>query len=141
MLQKSFIGKVLLQVMGVGAYFALVAILYWRGLTHVAGVAIIVGLLFLFKTVASSGAISIAHLFPSDPRTNVGSPALGLSKAVSFLAVGMGAVIDLGQAVGRVIPDDRVAAAIFLTLLFVCVATVACSGIRCLIGFIYGTRR
>ena len=32
MLQKSFIGKVFLQVLGVGAYFALVAISYWRGL-------------------------------------------------------------------------------------------------------------
>ena len=141
MLQKSLIRTVLLQVLGVAAYFGLVVILYWRGLTDAGAVVIIIGLLFLFKTVVDSGAISIAHLFPSDPRTNVGSPALELSKALCFLAVGIGAVIDLRQAVGRVIPDGAVAAGIFLTLAFVCVATVACSGIRCLIGFIYGTRR
>jgi len=38
----------------------------------------------------------------------VGSPGLEFVKTMSFLAVGMGAVIDLAQAVGRVIPDDIV---------------------------------
>ena len=39
--------------------------------------AVIIGLLFLFKTVVDSGGnFDLAHLFPSDPRTNVGSPAL-----------------------------------------------------------------
>ena len=42
--------------MGVGAYFALVVILYWRGLTDAGAVAILLGLLFLFKTVVDSGA-------------------------------------------------------------------------------------
>jgi hypothetical protein len=37
MLQWSVIGKVLLQLLGVGAYFALVVILYWRGLTVATG--------------------------------------------------------------------------------------------------------
>jgi hypothetical protein len=67
MLQRSVIGKVLLQLLGVGAYFALVVILYWRGLTDAGAVAIILGLLFLFKSVVDSGAISIGHLSPSDP--------------------------------------------------------------------------
>jgi Na+/proline symporter len=66
MLQKSFIGNVLLQVLGVGAYFVLVAILYWSGLTDAGAVAIILGLLFLFKTVVHSGTISIGHLSLSD---------------------------------------------------------------------------
>jgi Na+/proline symporter len=64
MLEKSLIGRVLLQLLGVGAYFALVVILYWRGLTDAGAVAIILGLLFLFKTVVDSGAISLGHLAP-----------------------------------------------------------------------------
>jgi hypothetical protein len=41
MLEKSLIGRVLLQLLGVGAYFALVVILYWRGRTDAGAVAII----------------------------------------------------------------------------------------------------
>jgi hypothetical protein len=62
--QKQLIGKVLLQVLGAGAYFALVAILYWQRLPDAGEVAIILGLLFLFKMVVQSGAISISHLSP-----------------------------------------------------------------------------
>ena len=64
MLAKSVIGRVLLQLPGVGAYFALVVILYWRGLTDAGAVAILLGLLFLFKTVVDSGVISL------EPRQN-----------------------------------------------------------------------
>lgn len=68
MLQGSLVRKVLLQLLGIAAYFALVVILYWRWLTDAGAVAIIVGLLFFFKTVVDSGAISIGHLSPSGPR-------------------------------------------------------------------------
>ena len=71
MLAKSLIGRVLLQLLGVGAYFALVVILYWRGLTDAGAVAILLGLLFLFKTVVDSGVISLAHLSSSDPESNI----------------------------------------------------------------------
>ena len=56
MLQTSSIRKVLPQVLGDCAYLALVVILYWRGLTDAGAVAILLGLLFLFKTVVDSGA-------------------------------------------------------------------------------------
>jgi len=67
MLRKSLIRQLLLQLLGVCAYFAVVVVSYWRGLSHVGGVSIIVGLLFSFKTLLSAGSISIAHVFPSDP--------------------------------------------------------------------------
>jgi hypothetical protein len=53
--QGSLVRRVLLQVLGVSAYFALVAILYWRWLWDLGAVAIILGLLLLFKTVVDSG--------------------------------------------------------------------------------------
>jgi hypothetical protein len=98
MLQKSVIGKLLLQILGVGAYLGLVVILYGRGLTDAGAVAIILGLLFLFKAVVDSGSISISRLSPSDPGFNIGSPGMELFKALSFLGVGLGAWIDLAEA-------------------------------------------
>ena len=74
MMPKSLALKVMGQLLGVGVYFALVVVLYWRRLTDLGAVAIILGLLFLFKTVVDSGAISIAHLSPSDPEFNLRSP-------------------------------------------------------------------
>jgi hypothetical protein len=142
MLQKSLIGRVLLQVLGVCGYCAVVVVSYWRGLTDVGAVAIIVALLFLFQTLVSSGTISIAHLFPSDPETNVRSPTVELLKMISFFAVGMGAVVDLRVAVGLgVVPGTLATASIFLTLIFVCVACVGCCLARFTVAFIYGTRR
>jgi hypothetical protein len=90
MMQKSLIGGVLLQMLGVSAYFGLVVILYWRGLTDAGAVAIILGLLFLFKSVVDSGTISIAHSSPSDPELKIGAPGVELFKALTFFGVGMG---------------------------------------------------
>jgi Na+/proline symporter len=127
MLQKSFIGRVLLQVLGVGAYFALIAILYWRRMTDAGAVAIILGLLFLFKTVVDSGAISIAHLWPWDPESNIRSPAIELTKTLSFLGLGMGAFMDLGGAIETgVVPATLPAAVIHLMLVCICAISVAC---------------
>jgi hypothetical protein len=92
------VGKVLLQLLGVGAYFALVVILYWRGLPDAGAAAVIVGLLFLFKTVVDSGTISIGHLSPADLQSNIRSPSVELFKAFTFFAVGMGAWMDLARA-------------------------------------------
>jgi len=90
-----------------------------------------VGLLFFFKTVIVSGAISIAHLFPDDPLVVRRAPIVELSKSVSFFAVGQGLVMDLGQAVRfGFIPDNLVGAAIFVTLVVVFVACGACCFIR-----------
>ena len=131
MLQKSLIRRVLLQMLAVGAYFALVVILYWRELWDVGAVAIVVGLLFFFKTVVSSGAISIAHLFPWDPKAVARSPSVELLKTVSFLAVGTGLTMDLRGAVDLyVIPDRIVDVAILLTVMFVFVSGAACCFIR-----------
>jgi hypothetical protein len=117
MLQKSFIGKVFLQVLGVGAYFALVAISYWTGLWDVGAVGIIVALLFLFKTVVDSGAISLVHLSPWDPESNIRSPAIELFKALSFFGVGMGAWIDLTKAMQTgLVPANLPTAVIHLVL-------------------------
>ena len=58
MLPKSLVREVTAQVFGVGAYFGLVVILYWWRLTDAGAVAIILGLLFLFKSVVDSGASS-----------------------------------------------------------------------------------
>jgi hypothetical protein len=98
MLSKSLVRKVTVQVLGVSAYFALVVILYWRWQWDAGAVAIILGLLFLFKTVVDSGAISIAHLSALDPEFNVRSPAVELFKALSFFGVGTGAWVDLSEA-------------------------------------------
>jgi hypothetical protein len=131
MLPKAVVLKVAAQLLGVGAYLALVVVLYWRGMTDAGAVAIIVGLLFFFKTLANSGAISIAHLFPWDPRAVARSPLIELSKSVSFLTVGYGLVLDLGQAVRfGLVPHNLVAAAILMTLLFVFIAGGACCFIR-----------
>jgi Na+/proline symporter len=123
MLQRSVIGKVLLQLLGVGAYFALVVILYWRGLTDAGAVAIILGLLFLFKSVVNSGAISIGHLSSSDPEFQIGSPGRELLKALSFLGVGLGAWIDFAKAmVTGLVPANLPTAVIHLVL--VCVFAI-----------------
>jgi hypothetical protein len=131
MLQRSLVGKVLLQALGVGTYFALVAALYWRRRWDVGAVAIIVGLLFIFKTVVDSGAISIAHLSPRDPKAVARSPSVELLKTVSFLAVGMGLVMDLRFAVDHfIVPDRNVYVTILLTVMFVFIAGATCCFIR-----------
>jgi hypothetical protein len=89
---------VLLQLLGIGAHFALIAILYWQRLTDLGAVAIILGLLFLFNSAVDSGAIPLKHLSPADPDSNIRSPAIELLKALSFFAVGVGASIDLIKA-------------------------------------------
>jgi hypothetical protein len=127
MLQWSVIGKVLLQLLGVGAYFALVVILYWRSLTEAGAVAIILGLLFLFKTVVDSGAISIAHLSPSDPDFKIGAPAVELIKALSFFGVGMGVWIDFVEAVRTgLVPGNLPSLVIRLMLVCSFAIFVAC---------------
>jgi hypothetical protein len=127
MLQKSLIGKVLLQVLGAGAYFALVGVLYWRWLWDAGAVAVIVGLLFLFKTVMDSGAISTAHLSPGDPESNIRSPAIELFKALSFFGVGMGAWIDLARAIhAGLMPGNVPTVVIHLVLVCVFAICVAC---------------
>jgi Na+/proline symporter len=132
MLQKSFIGRVLLQVLGIGAYFVLVAILYWRRLTDVGAVAVIIGLLFFFKTMVDSGAISIAHLSPSDPVSNVRQPAIELFKALSFFGVGMGAWIDFAKAMETgLVPANLPTAVIHLML----VCTFAICVVSCFARF------
>jgi hypothetical protein len=127
MLQKSSIRKVLLQVLGVGAYFALVVILYWRGLTDAGAVAIIMGLLFLFKSVVDSGAISLRDLSPSDPESNVRSPTVELLKGLSFLGMGTGALLDLSRAMqSRLLPATVPTAVIHLVLVCVFAICVVC---------------
>jgi hypothetical protein len=127
MAQKSLIGRVLLQVLGVSAYSALVVALYWRGLTDGAAVAIILGLLFLFKSVVDSGAISIGHLSPLDPETNIRSPAIELFKALSFFGVGMGAWIDLAKAMETgLVPENLPTAVIHLMLVCIFAICVVC---------------
>ena len=123
MLPKSLVRKVALQLLGVGAYFALVAILYWWRLTDVGAVAIIIGLLFLFKTVVDSGAVSLKGLSPSDPGFNIGSPGLELSKALSFLGVGLGAWIDLTKAMQTGLVRANIPAAV-IHLVLVCVFAI-----------------
>jgi hypothetical protein len=123
MLQKSVIGKLLLQILGVGAYLGLVVILYGRGLTDAGAVAIILGLLFLFKTVVDSGSISINRLSPSDPGFNIGSPGMELFKALSFLGVGLGAWIDLAEAMRTGLVRANIPAAV-IHLVLVCVFAI-----------------
>jgi hypothetical protein len=99
MLQQSLVGKVLLQALGVGTYFALVAALYWRRRWDVGAVA--------------------------------RSPSVELLKTVSFLAVGMGLVMDLRFAVDHfIVPDRNVYVTILLTVMFVFIAGATCCFIR-----------
>jgi hypothetical protein len=121
--QKSLVRNVLLQVLAVGAYFALVVILYWRGLTNAGAVAIILGLLFLFKSVVDSGAISLKGLSPSDPGFNIGTPGMELSKALSFLGVGLGTWIDFVEAVRTGLVPGKLPSAI-IHLMLVCVFAI-----------------
>ena len=131
MLPQSLVRKVTAQILGVGAYFALVTILYWTGFANAGAVAAILGLLFFFKTVVSSGAISIAHLFPWDPKAVARSPSVELLKTVSFLAVGTGLTMDLRGAVDIYVIPDRIAdVTILLTVMFVFVSGAACCFIR-----------
>jgi hypothetical protein len=123
MLQKSLVGDVLVQALGVGAYFGLVVTLYWWGLTDAGAVAIILGLLFLFKSVVDSGAISLKGLSPSDPGFNIGTPGLELSKALSFLGVGLGAWIDLAKAMHTGLVRANIPAAV-IHLVLVCVFAI-----------------
>jgi Na+/proline symporter len=124
---KSLALKVMGQLLGVGVYFALVVVLYWRRLTDLGAVAIILGLLFLFKTVVDSGAISIAHLSPSDPEFNLRSPEIELFKAFSFFGVGMGAWVDLAKAMQMgLVPPYLPAAVIHLMLVCIFAICVVC---------------
>jgi hypothetical protein len=132
MLQKSVIGKLLLQVLGVVAYFALVVLLYLRGFKDAGAVAIIIGLLFLFKSVVDSGTISIGHLSPSDPEFNIGSPRIELLKALSVLCVGVGVWVDLGRAIetGLVSADIPT---VLIHLVLVCVFAICV--VSCFVRF------
>jgi hypothetical protein len=123
----SLVGKVLSQVLGIGAYFALVAGLYWRGLTDVGAVSIILGLLFLFKTVVDSGAISIAHLSPSDPASTIRAPGVELFNALSFFGVGTGAWIDFAKAMETgLVPANLPSSVIHLMLVCIFAFCVVC---------------
>ena len=126
-LQNSSIGRVVLQVLGVGAYFGLVVILYWWRLTDVGAVAIIVGLLFLFKSVVDSRAISLKGLSPSDPAFNIGEPGMELLKALSFFGVGLGSWIDFVEAVRTgLVPGKLPSAIIHLMLICIFAICVVC---------------
>jgi hypothetical protein len=122
-LEGSSIRKVLLQVLSVGAYFGLVVVLYWRGLRDAGAVAIILGLLFLFKTVVDSGTISLSHLSPSDPGFRIGSPGLELLKALSFLGVGLGVWIDLAKAMETGLVSANIPTVV-IHLVLVCVFAI-----------------
>jgi hypothetical protein len=125
--QKSLVRNVLLQVLAVGAYFALVVILYWWRLTDVGAVAIIVGLLFLFKSVVDSRAISLKGLSPSDPAFNIGEPGMELLKALSFFGVGLGSWIDFVEAVRTgLVPGKLPSAIIHLMLICIFAICVVC---------------
>jgi hypothetical protein len=127
MVPKSLVLKVALQLLGVGSYFALVVVLCWKWLWDVGAVVIIVGLLFLFKTAAESGAISIAHLSPVDPEFNIRSLSIELSKALTFFGVGMGAWIDLAKALeAGLVPGNLPTAVIYLMLVCIFAICVAC---------------
>jgi hypothetical protein len=118
MLPQSLVRKVTAQILGVGAYFALVAILYWQWLTNAGAIATILGLLFLFKAVVDSGATSLRHLSPSDPESNIRSPAIELSKALTFFGVGMGAWVDLTKAMQTGLVPPYLPAAVIHIMLF-----------------------
>jgi hypothetical protein len=123
----SLVGKVLLPVLGTGAYLGLVVALYWGGLTNAGAVAIILGLLFLFKSVVDSGTISLRGLSPSDPGFNIRPPGMELVKALSFLAVGMGTWIDFVEAVRTgLVPGNLPSFVIHLMLVCIFAICVAC---------------
>jgi len=125
--QASPICKVLLQVLGVGAYFGLVVILYWQRLTNLGAVAVILGLLFLSKTVVDSGVISIAHLSQEDPEFNIRSPIVELLKALSFFGVGLGAWVDLAKALQMgLVPPYLPAAVIHIIVVCIFAICVTC---------------
>jgi hypothetical protein len=127
MLPQSLVRKVTAQILGVGAYFALVTILYWTGFANAGAIATILGLLFLFKAVVDSGAISLAHLSPSDPESNIRSPAIELFKALSYFGVGMGAWIDLAKAIQvGLVPGNLPTVVIHLMLVCIFTIAVAC---------------
>ena len=127
MLHRSLVGRVLLQMLGVGAYFALVVVLYWRWFTDLGAVAIILGLLFVFKTVVDSGAITLRYLSPSDPGSHIRSPAIELFKALSFFGVGLGAWIDLAKAIETgLMPGNLPTAVIHLMLVCIFAICVVC---------------
>jgi hypothetical protein len=117
---KSLVLRVTLQVLGVTAYFGLVVLLYWSGLTNAGAVAIVLGLLFLFKSVVDSGSISLSHLSASDPQFEVGSPVTELLKAVSFLCVGVGVWLDLAKAMETGLLAGNVPTAV-IHLVLVCI--------------------
>jgi hypothetical protein len=120
-LEESTIKKLLLQVPAVAAYFALVVILYWRWLPDLGAVAIIVALLFFFKAVVDSGAISI------DPKSTIRSPAIELFKTLSFFGVGAGAWVDLAKAIQTgLMPANVATAIIHITLVCIFAICVAC---------------
>jgi hypothetical protein len=84
-------------------------------------------LLFLFKSVVDSGAISLKGLSPSDPQFNIASPGMELLKALSFFGVGMGAWIDLAKATETgLIPANLPTAVIHLVLVCSFAICVAC---------------
>lgn len=123
----SLAGKVLLQLSGVGVCLAVIVILYWKGLTDLGAVAIIVGLLFFFTTVVKSGAISLAHLSPEDPKSNIRSPAMELLKVISFFGIGVGIWIDLGKALQiGLVPPNLPTAVIHVILVCVFAICIAC---------------
>jgi hypothetical protein len=128
MLPKSLVRTVTAQMLAVAAYFALIAILYWRWLTDLGAVAIILGLLFPFKAVVDSGAISIGHLSPSDPGFKIGAPEVELFKALSFFGVGMGVWIDFVEAVRRgLVPGNLPSLVIHLMLVCIfAICVVSC---------------
>ena len=128
----STIAKTLLQLIGVSAYFALVVFLYWRWPPDLGAVAVILGLLFLFKSVVDSGAISIAHLSLADAKFDVGPARIELLKTLSFFAVGLGAWIDLAKALQEgLIPRTVPTVVIHITL----VCTFAICVVSCCARF------
>jgi hypothetical protein len=142
MLSKSLVRKVALQVLGVGAYFALVVTLYWWALTDAGAVAIILGLLFLFKSVVDSGSISIGHLSPSDPEFQIGSPGKELLKTFSFLCVGVGAWVDLAKAMETGLVSANIPTAV-IHLVVVCIFAicVVCCFVRFTVALKHRPRR
>jgi hypothetical protein len=133
---------VLLQVLGVAGYFGLVVILYWKWLWDVGAVAIILGLLFLFKTVVDSGAISIAHLSAASPESNIRSPPIELFKALSFFGLGMGAWIDLAKAIQTgLVPGNVPTVVIHLVLVCIFAICVVCCFARYAAALKNGPRR
>lgn len=124
--------KISTQLLAVMAYFALVVFLYWRQLWDAAAVSVILGLLFLFKSVVDSGALSLAHLSPADPKFDVGPASRELLKTLSFFAVGLGAWIDLAKALQEgLIPGTVPTVVIHITL----VCTFAICVVSCCARF------